>query len=87
MSTIVLAACGGSDDAADTSSETTAATAEEVELSATEGGILAAVQERGVLRCGVSGAAVAFSYTQADGSMQGIDADYCRAVAAAVLGD
>jgi general L-amino acid transport system substrate-binding protein len=87
VSTIVLAACGGSDDAADTSSETTAATAEEVELSATEGGILAAVQERGVLRCGVSGAAVAFSYTQADGSMQGIDADYCRAVAAAVLGD
>ncbi|MFM1837891.1 MAG: hypothetical protein RLZZ327_765, partial [Actinomycetota bacterium] len=44
VSTIVLAACGGSDDAADTSSETTAATAEEVELSATEGGILAAVQ-------------------------------------------
>lgn len=88
VSTIVLAACGGSDDAADTSTETTAAAeAEEVELSATEGGILAAVQERGVLRCGVSGAAVAFSYTQADGSMQGIDADYCRAVAAAVLGD
>ncbi len=42
---------------------------------------------RGVLNCGVSGAAVAFSYTDADGSMNGIDADYCRAVAAAVLGD
>ena len=31
--------------------------------------------------------AVAFSETQADGSVTGIDADFCRAVAAAVLGD
>jgi general L-amino acid transport system substrate-binding protein len=60
--------------------------ADEVEVTQ-DGGILAAVQARGVLNCGVSGAAVAFSYTDADGSMNGIDADYCRAVAAAVLGD
>ena len=60
--------------------------ADEVEVTQ-DGGILAAVQARGVLNCGVSGAAVAFSYTEADGSMNGIDADYCRAVAAAVLGD
>ena len=59
---------------------------DEVEVTQ-DGGILAAVQGRGTLNCGVSGAAVAFSYTQADGSMEGIDADYCRAVAAAVLGD
>ncbi|MGA0417724.1 MAG: amino acid ABC transporter substrate-binding protein, partial [Ilumatobacteraceae bacterium] len=58
------------------------------EVEATQGGgILDAVLARGVLNCGVSGAAVAFSYTDADGSMNGIDADYCRAVAAAVLGD
>jgi general L-amino acid transport system substrate-binding protein len=83
---VVLAACGGDDDAADEAPAVTAA--EEVELSSSDGGILAAVQERGVLRCGVStGAAVAFSFTAADGSMNGIDADYCRAVAAAVLGD
>jgi general L-amino acid transport system substrate-binding protein len=49
--------------------------------------ILADVLARGTLNCGVSGAAVAFSFTQADGSMAGIDADFCRAVAAAVLGD
>ena len=30
---------------------------------------------------------MAFSETQADGSVTGIDADFCRAVAAAVLGD
>ncbi len=59
---------------------------DEVELTQ-DGGILAAVQSRGTLNCGVSGAAVAFSFTQADGSVTGIDADYCRAVAAAVLGD
>lgn len=52
-----------------------------------DGGILAAVIARGTLNCGVSGAAVAFSQTDAEGVMQGIDADYCRAVAAAVLGD
>ncbi len=45
------------------------------------------VQERGFLKCGVSGSAVAFSETQADGSVTGIDADYCYAVAAAVFGD
>ncbi len=51
------------------------------------GGVLAVVQARGNLNCGVSGAAVAFSFVEADGSVNGIDADYCRAVAAAVLGD
>ena len=45
------------------------------------------VQERGFLKCGVSGSAVAFSETQADGSVTGIDADYCYAVAAAIFGD
>jgi general L-amino acid transport system substrate-binding protein len=85
--TLILAACGG-DDAADAPADAPAdeEPADEVEVTQ-DGGILAAVQARGTLNCGVSGAAVAFSYTQADGSMEGIDADYCRAVAAAVLGD
>lgn len=52
-----------------------------------DGAILAAVQDRGTLNCGVSGAAVAFSQANAEGRMEGIDAEYCRAVAAAVLGD
>ena len=51
------------------------------------GGTLAAVQARGVLNCGVSTGAVAFTDIQPDGSATGIDADYCRALAAAVLGD
>jgi general L-amino acid transport system substrate-binding protein len=35
----------------------------------------------------VSGSAVGFSETDAEGNTTGFDADYCRAVAAAVLGD
>lgn len=48
---------------------------------------LAKVQGLGVLNCGVSGSLLAFSYVDADGNMAGFDADYCRAVAAAVLSD
>ena len=94
--TLVLAACGGDDSSSsnnEATAETTApggsdsTTAPEVVDVAEGGSILDAIIARGTLNCGVSGAAVAFSYTQADGSMEGIDADYCRAVAAAVLGD
>ncbi len=51
------------------------------------GDTLAAVQDRGVLNCGVSGSLLAFSFPDENGVMQGFDADYCRAVAAAVFGD
>lgn len=51
------------------------------------GGTLDAIKARGELNCGVSGAAIAFSVTQPDGSQVGFDADLCRAVAAAILGD
>ncbi len=49
--------------------------------------LLNVVVARGVLNCGVYGAAVAFSETQPDGSTTGFDADYCRALAIAILGD
>lgn len=48
---------------------------------------LAAVRERGALLCGVSGALPGFSAPDPGGTMRGLDADYCRAVAAAALGD
>ncbi len=79
---VVAAACGSDSDDAPAAPATTAA---EVEVVA-DGSLLDAVQARGTLNCGVSGSAVAFSETQADGSVTGIDADFCRAVAAAVLG-
>ncbi|NNC43366.1 MAG: transporter substrate-binding domain-containing protein, partial [Acidimicrobiia bacterium] len=45
------------------------------------------VVDRGSLRCGISGFQPGFSLLQEDGSYTGLDADMCRAVAAAVLGD
>jgi general L-amino acid transport system substrate-binding protein len=51
------------------------------------GDTLAAVQGRGILNCGVHGTLPGFAFVDEDGSMQGFEADYCRALAAAVLGD
>ncbi len=81
--TLVAAACGGDDDSGDSS----ASSSDEVTLTAEGGSLLDTVKERGTLNCGVSGAAVAFSTLDPEGNMVGFDADFCRAVAAAVLGD
>lgn len=48
---------------------------------------LGAVRERGELRCGVFGQLPGFSAPDAQGVMSGLDADFCRALAAAILGD
>ena len=45
------------------------------------------VKERGVLNCGVNTDLPGFSVTNESGNWSGFDVDYCRAVAAAVLGD
>ncbi|MEW7009021.1 amino acid ABC transporter substrate-binding protein [Lentilitoribacter sp. EG35] len=50
-------------------------------------GTLDQVKQRGSLICGVSGGLPGFSAPDDAGLMQGIDADVCRAVAAAILGD
>ena len=54
---------------------------------AAEGETLALVKSRGVLRCGVSEGIVGFSTRDKSGRWTGLDADFCRAVAAAALGD
>jgi len=48
---------------------------------------LDAVRARGQLLCGVSGEIQGFSFVSSNGEMLGLDADGCRAVAAAALGD
>ncbi len=48
---------------------------------------LDAVKARGQLVCGVSGDTAGFSLPDSKGVMQGIDAEICRGIAAAVLGD
>lgn len=101
VSSMLLAACGGGAATSEApATEEVAAATEEV-VAATEApgetegpapaqsgeDTLAKVQGLGVLNCGVSGSLLAFSYVDADGNMAGFDADYCRAVAAAVLSD
>jgi general L-amino acid transport system substrate-binding protein len=54
---------------------------------AVQAGTLDDVKARGVLKCGVNTGLLGFGEKQADGSWAGFDVDFCRAVAAAVLGD
>lgn len=54
---------------------------------ASAGDALSGVKSRGVLRCGVSEGIQGFSIKDGSGRWTGLDADFCRAVAAAVLGD
>jgi general L-amino acid transport system substrate-binding protein len=85
--TLTLAACGrgepeaGAGAGEDAGSET--ATAAPAFASPT----LAAVKRRGRLNCGVHEGLVGFAYTDNRGQWRGFDADFCRALAAAVLGD
>jgi len=50
-------------------------------------GTLEDVKAKGELACGVSTGSPGFSFPDADGRWQGFDVGFCRAVAAAVLGD
>ena len=50
-------------------------------------GTLEDVKARGVLRCVVSTGIAGFAYPDANGVWKGFDIDFCRATAAAVLGD
>src|SRR3546814_20613156 len=49
--------------------------------------MLETVRQRGHLKCGVSQGLPGFSYADDKGRWSGLDVDFCRAVAAAVLGD
>jgi len=51
------------------------------------GRVLQQVIDRDLLRCGVKGSQVGFSYLEPDGGYSGFDIEFCRAIAAAVLDD
>lgn len=55
--------------------------------SQTAGGTLAAVQARDAINCGVNNAVPGFGFVDEDGNYSGFDIDFCKALAAAVLGD
>jgi general L-amino acid transport system substrate-binding protein len=88
---LVAAACASEDDTPD--DEGTAGT-ETVDPgqgggddSQAGGDTLQQVQDRGQLVCGVNGSVPGFSFSDEEGNWSGFDVDYCKAVAAAVLGD
>ena len=54
---------------------------------ATPSKVLNAVRKRGYLACGVNPGLPGFAYPDVRGVWRGFDVDFCRAVAAAVLGD
>ena len=84
---MIAAACSGSSEETTTTAAPDASTTTQAPSGGQTGGTLAEVIARGSLRCGVSTNAIGFAEPQDDGSFNGFDADYCRAVAAAVFGD
>jgi general L-amino acid transport system substrate-binding protein len=71
----------GADDG-DDSEET-----ETVDLTQGASSTLESVIAAGEIRCGTRDALAGFAVLQADGTHQGFDSDFCRVIAAAVLGD
>ena len=59
-----------------------AATAQDVSAQT-----LKAVKDRGMLNCGANGSLAGFGLPDAQGKWAGLDVDFCRAIAAAVLND
>src|SRR5258707_7515612 len=58
-----------------------------VGVAGASAGTLDTVKQRGQLVCGVSLGFAGFSMPDSQGNFKGLDVDYCRALAAGVLGD
>ena len=95
---LVAAACGDDDDnnadgepaaddggADDGSAGEEATDGDTVEL--TQGGLLQAVRDRGTLVCGGNDSLPGFGIVDEAGEYSGFDIDFCRVVAAGILGD
>ncbi len=57
------------------------------QLAPPPGPTVEAIKKRGMLNCGIDTGVPGFAAQDASGTWKGIDIDYCRALAAAVLGD
>ncbi len=76
---------GDDDDNADTAADT--GQTEAGDSQAGGGSLLQEVADRGTLRCGVNDAVPGFGFVGEGGEPEGFDIDFCKVVAAAVLGD
>ncbi len=79
---LVAASCSDDDDDSSGGDEDAAA-----EGGGGGGGLLAEVQDRGTLRCGVNETVPGFGLVDEAGDYAGFDIEFCKVVAAAVLGD
>lgn len=82
---LLLTACPGDTDDDTGGAESPAAGGEDGDTA--QGDTLQEVQDRGTLNCGVNGQLPGFSSVDEEGNWSGFDADYCKALAAAVLDD
>ncbi|HUF53383.1 MAG TPA: transporter substrate-binding domain-containing protein [Dehalococcoidia bacterium] len=93
LAVLAFAACGDDDDSTPTPTSGDATPGDETpgDTASPGGGshsqILQAVLDRGELVCGVNDAVPGFGFLEPDGTFSGFDVDYCKAIAAAVLGD
>ena len=103
LATALLLALSACTQAADTTTTTTSGTATTDSGTATtadpgtettappapapSGELFGEVQARGSLLCGVNESVPGFGFRNPDGTLSGFDIDFCKAVAAAVLGD
>jgi general L-amino acid transport system substrate-binding protein len=86
---LTFAACSDDDADGDAAPETTTDDGtEDTEITLVQdGGTLEAIQERGTVRCGTRDALPGFAVLTPEGDHVGFDADFCRVIAAAILGD
>jgi general L-amino acid transport system substrate-binding protein len=84
---VVAAACSDDDDDESSSERQPGSEGQEDGGDDGGGGTLAEVQDRGTLNCGVNEAVPGFGLVDADGNYAGFDIEFCKVVAAAVLGD
>jgi general L-amino acid transport system substrate-binding protein len=85
LSLVAAAACSDDDD--DAGGEEAADTEESGGDGGGAGDVLAEVTDRGTLNCGVNNQVPGFGFETEGGELAGFDIDYCKALAAAVLGD
>lgn len=81
----MVAACG--DRGRDGGDGETAAPETVTEAPAFASPTLRAIRQRGRLNCGVHEGLIGFAYTDNRGAWRGFDVDFCRALAASVLGN
>jgi general L-amino acid transport system substrate-binding protein len=84
---LALAGCGRGDTPVDPVEGADPAAQNQIAAPDFASPTLAAIKRRGRLNCGVHEGLVGFAYTDNRGEWRGFDVDFCRALAAAVLGN